>query len=589
MKRAKYTRKHVKDQKFNPKNDPDVSLHRIMNRIDVEKDAYFCSSYPVERNRALLNTHIDLLFGPLPKSDYTRSLEYLELLIEKHESIDNNEIVVDTYNEKIYHNILPKFIQYGIQDAGLSPQRYDKHIKTLITPGSYLDPAKRSSAEGYFGFDRVLQKRDFVNIGMHTIYKLSPVLRHDKSCTIVIEFVGNHKISTHFSYDFKPIHGDTQYFKGNYTKNKYIDSNEVNSIDLTKFVLCKELGDTMQAVYGKLCADEIPDGNKRVCLFTNDNILTLRCKLIQLQVVYNVMRGKNEKTIHHYPTMSYVTEAYIEMWRENIKAHNTFVIQNISNILKEERYYLVNGRMISFTHNNTIKHILNKYIIFTNNSTIKFLSLRAETMPLNTYRRLSIAHHLPRLFFGNILNSTAISVQIFTDADRIALTTGESTLMRGGGDTLPGIAFETEEDDYTVDRIYTDDDIPSVKTKHTLYTLMRDHFTNKNTLCYVIEGISSMLGIFFGYVGMSTYNEDFLKYVVEAYDKNMLGRISPHDFEQLFLLYLKSQEQENTIIRPSPSPPHQQMVMRTVDPVRRRGVTRRKARSAGFKSPTPPK
>lgn len=574
---SKYTRKHVRAHKINPTDSYDLSLHRIMNRIDAEKDAYYCSE-PIKYNHKLFELCADELFGVLPEVTYNRSLEHLETSIKHYEAHNITETVVYDYTDKLsLLGITSNVIEYGIQDSGLSPQRYDKHIKTLITPGSYLDPASRSSANTYYGFTKVLLHRDFVNIGIPAIYTMSSILHSDKSCDITIELQGTQQIITRFSHSYIPISGNVLYFRGNSTKNKYIDSDTVNPIEASKFILCKELGDTMQAVYGKLCASEINNGDIRICLFTNDSILTLRCKLMNLQVIYNMSCGKREKTIHHYPTMSYITESYIRMWNKNIQLHNNALIQDIKDVLKAEKYYLVNGRIISFTHNESIKRALNKYITITSNSTLKFLALRAENMKPETYRRLSLAHQIPRLFIDNVLNTAALSLPYFTETDRNALI--DSTRMSGGGSSaLPEFVFPEAEDDYTVDREYTDADISSVKTKHTLYTMMYDKYKDRNMLCYIIDGISSLLYVFFGYIGMSTSNPEFLKHVIDAYDKNILGQISILDFERMFTAYLNTPEPESLteerIVSPIVSEPL--IRMRTVEPVHRRSTRRKK-------------
>jgi hypothetical protein len=534
MKKTMFTRKFTSTQKNNPHADIIIHLHRALNRVDVSKDA-FNVDVPVVINTKLFNDCANYLFGKLPMEDYSNSLMYINTYIKAFESHETNEIVISDYSDKANINFLPNFILYGIQDAGISPERYNKNINVVITPGSYLDPASRSRGTVLFGFNKTLTNKDFINIGMPIITNLKSNLT-DTTYNVDIELRHKDHIITSFSSDFKPTGGDVSYFSGNSVKNKYIDRSNANVVVIVKYILCKELGDTLQAMYGKLFAQELVNGVNKVCLFTNDNILTLRSKLLGLQVVYNVKTGKFNRIFYHHPVMTSITDAFISMWKENIRKHNDIVISGIRLIMSKGRYNLLNGRTVSVSHNDAIKDILNQYISNVDNKTSSFNEIKPEKNNIEAYRKCSIEHQMPRLFIDNVLNSIAIGTIFFTNAQRNILMDVKKKSMAGGGSELPPFEFTSVDDDFTIDRDYTDLDSSSTHTKRILYLLLSNKYPeeSKNKICFMVESISSMLYLYFNYMGASSSDVDFIRRIIDEYESQIFGKMSFVDFERMY-------------------------------------------------------
>lgn len=44
MLRRRFTRKLTRNQKHNPKNNLEVNIHKLLNRLDIEKDAFYSKS-----------------------------------------------------------------------------------------------------------------------------------------------------------------------------------------------------------------------------------------------------------------------------------------------------------------------------------------------------------------------------------------------------------------------------------------------------------------------------------------------------------------------------------------------------------------
>lgn len=91
-----------------------------------------------------------------------------------------------------------------------------------------------------------------------------------------------------------------------------------------------------------------------------------------------------------------------------------------------------------------------------------------------------------------------------------------------------------------------------IQTKHTLYMLMSNAFPDisNDELCYMIEGISSMLAIYFNYIATSTKHPEFLQRIIDRYMSGTLGSQTPDDFEVEFNAWVNKDPEEPV----SPSP-----------------------------------
>jgi len=250
---------------------------------------------------------------------------------------------------------------------------------------------------------------------------------------------------------------------------------------------------------------------------------------------YVVKTGKFDRIFYHHPVMTSITDAFISMWRENIRKHNDIVISGIRLIISKGRYNLLNGRTVSVSHNDAIKDILNQYISNVENKTSNFNKIKPEKNNIEAYRKCSIEHQMPRLFIDNVLNSITIGTIFFTNDQRNILMGVKKSIV-GGGSELPPFEFTSIDDDFTIDRDYTDLDSSSTHTKRILYLVLSNRYPeeSKNKVCYIVESISSMLYLYFNYMGASSSDVDFMRQIIEEYESQIFGKMTFVDFERMY-------------------------------------------------------
>lgn len=256
--------------------------------------------------------------------------------------------------------------------------------------------------------------------------------------------------------------------------------------------------------------------------------------------------------------METVHAQFIELWRTNFIAHNTGVIKEVEERIHSKQYILHNGRLVTIDSDKY--SILMRYIRYTELQTSKFLSIVVDAdADIETYRIASIRHKSPRLFINGVFNSAALGLFSEKDADILMRYTDRS-ITGGGSIQLPPLTFAYPEDDYTVDREYDDTDMPAVKTKHTLYLLLSEKYPKLPSpeKSYIVEGISSMLYIYFGYIGESSYDPKFLTNIFQDYESRTLGQMSMSDFERLYRTYhpveIEQSAEESIHIQPVRTP-----------------------------------
>jgi hypothetical protein len=156
---------------------------------------------------------------------------------------------------------------YAIQDAGNSPEHLFCNYKLIITPGTIIDPAGKTK--------HTKKNQKIINIANNELIKLdnnfikkyaldSAIKNIDcvfnnttkrYNITITLNDDSHTQINCTFDSSFKAIDGDKDYFQGNPYKNKYILDNfsrqdeQTYQNEVKKYLLVKELGDTLQVAY----------------------------------------------------------------------------------------------------------------------------------------------------------------------------------------------------------------------------------------------------------------------------------------------------------------------------------------------------
>ena len=288
------------------------NLHRIINRCDVVKDANLTHPYTSVTNKgpgSVFGKAADALFGiKINGKQFDGSKTTLDNI--KKTVLDgkfqggalggNPESIVsikmskalkdrlkrdlragDSEAGNLVEKSLPETYQFAFHDSGDTPGLIQGDIKQILTPGSYIDPFDRvkegirapndgSTDLTQYGFDGLILKWEW--------------LPEDK-CQVTIR-MGDINLTEIRNKEHDHDGESTDYFVGNDKKNAWFNSPTGNqiAIDAKKYILCKELGDTTQATFAKYLYDQSESGYNTTnsCLFTLDNILAVRCKLLEV-------------------------------------------------------------------------------------------------------------------------------------------------------------------------------------------------------------------------------------------------------------------------------------------------------------------
>lgn len=133
------------------------NLHKVLSRIDVEKDALYADTPIRKESMIFFHQCANKLFGELPIVEYKRgsitehilkeslaksTSDFLQTL-KKYNAYRPKQVILEM--EK-YTDLFSKFasiapeIDEAIHDAGRSPYKYKPTINVILNPGSYLDP-----------------------------------------------------------------------------------------------------------------------------------------------------------------------------------------------------------------------------------------------------------------------------------------------------------------------------------------------------------------------------------------------------------------------------------------------------------------
>ncbi len=94
----------------NPYNEYTTSLHIMLNRIDVEKDAIY-TDVPIKTDKLkTFHLYADELFGSLPKESYDESLYYVATMIKNFQSYETNCIKIHNYIVLEYKRTVTQFL-----------------------------------------------------------------------------------------------------------------------------------------------------------------------------------------------------------------------------------------------------------------------------------------------------------------------------------------------------------------------------------------------------------------------------------------------------------------------------------------------
>jgi hypothetical protein len=209
-------------------------------------------------------------------------------------------------------------------DSGTTQYDYFESPQNITTPGWMFDPATKTDDNDSLGILNMVlnfDAADLTAVGLNTcmanilftpgvnpdtgeqiyIFDLTPIGWPEGNEPIRVIF---HKVQS----QFKPVEGDanSSYLLGNPTKNTFIYNtlgpmgqnlghiSEENLKKMKWYVVCKELGDLLEAAWFKkiiqmfMGGNQVPINFANSLLFTCDDVLRIRCNLIGLGCVHTI-------------------------------------------------------------------------------------------------------------------------------------------------------------------------------------------------------------------------------------------------------------------------------------------------------------
>jgi len=353
---------HITEREF-------IETNRLLNYCDCFKDAaglgknrlfleavksLFPGNQPIYPDKAIGNIEEEIFsnkkYGPEP--------EKICWLRDNKSSAELRRSGKKIYNERDENTLtiskLPEIVKYAFHDSGFSPTGLNPEIIQILTPGSYIDPAKRAKEdEGSVvvkGTGIKVERDVFEMLGFLDAVQEVEGKKDGGAMEIKITLADGEIFTTKRTKQHKHSGTTTRdYFLGNKEKKGWFDENSEKYYDedikkeAKKFILFKELGDTLQVIYARIIMDE---PSLEYCMFTIDDVVAVRCR--ELGVPVCVQRNQNNEYanigITYYYTPLIDKEAYDTVIKtsyiDQCVKHNNQVLFSVLQILAEGYFYL---------------------------------------------------------------------------------------------------------------------------------------------------------------------------------------------------------------------------------------------------------
>ena len=200
----------------------------------------------------------------------------------------------------------------AIEESGTSPNQFTSEkdqskMPSYISLASYIDPFTRSQTEKAFSYDdskvpkvllgagkTVVNQKELESIGIHGIKSIEGKINGatwECETEVIFTHAGPH-LKNRFSRKFVETgeYGNefARYWAGNPTKNNWFNVPEgrIRENAAIKFVLCKEIGDSLQVYLGNKLKESLPSvQQKSVCIFSCDKVVGMRARLLRLNAL----------------------------------------------------------------------------------------------------------------------------------------------------------------------------------------------------------------------------------------------------------------------------------------------------------------
>jgi hypothetical protein len=544
-------------------------LHKWLSRIDVEKDALQASPAIDRDHIQFFHKQADELFGGLLVTSYRQqntnipqtiaslqqSTEYFLDILKRYQVYKPQQFTA-LYN---YADLPEKWrvmapdVTEAIHDSGLSPHTFNPSISVLLNPGSYLDPGSRTritDCNDVIGIDELLTKDIFNDMGISNINSLHTKIQRDGSLSIELKY-NTSIISATFANTFVQTLG-SPYFAGNATKNNWFNSanSTSNKNDAKLYILCKELGDTIQVYYAAKQNGFNMIRNK-VCFFTNDSNAAYRCILLQAPACLSKPSLNSLKIFHYHPVMEDIARTWKKVQLDALLEHNDRIIREIDNVLNRGYYLQQNRRCITFNRTSAVAEFLRSCMKTIRDTTMQFKRQSSDGMSLATYSKLASGFKATRLFNQQVANRSVHSLFIKPTATSplfpdyfgnflYSQQSGGGITSEEEGDLEYGynrrMALNNPTDYTTIDASIPDQHLPIMYVLNGIYTLLKGRYSEMSTaaLRFMTEDIHSKLALYFSYAGVCLCSKPFLEAIVIAYETGVLQRMSHAEFLELY-------------------------------------------------------
>lgn len=500
-----------------------LELHRRLNRADVSKDAK--NTRVVVTNDVLFNTCADNLFGR-PTQSHVLEIKTVKTTIDGICRMSHGKIFPKARLPILHHpldsytHVLPDKVTYAIQDSGLAPEEFKHDLKFVITPASYLDSAGRSgfADDTYFGFNTVLTQKELQALGIHHIQTIKATLRESNICDAHLKFTFDKELRVHFNDAFRAVRGNKEFFAGNPTKNDWFNTTRTlsrNAIETGQMlILCKEIGDTLQAYYGKKFEQSLGHvaGNNKVCLFTSDTVLALRCRLLELPVVVFDAEKKEFKQYEcfYYPTAGIVDKDIQTIFHTYIRNHNACVSNVIDHVLHQGAFLLDNRQVVLTAQ---LRRLFSNLKESINTITAHSLRMDSSYLTIQQYKEQITPFIVDHLFdsTSNILPITKLcpaSAQTFPGGDFKTYIRSAVTNHRGGGDGEPEPPIANSNSSHRL----------AIQLRHEIYEIVKALSVGESEYVWRMKTevlFNDFFRLFF-YLGEVTLDRSFLQDYIQS-------------------------------------------------------------------------
>ena len=373
-------------------------LHTIMTYYDILKDAHASPSVMAKNNELLYKALKSVITDEAEKKIKELNITQPHSFFDTFENaINGTSYTIKKKIGRIQHisdkpqNKLPDFIKIAIEESGIKPIQFAADIESKLSIASYIDPfPSRTQTQTCFSYDHSqnpkvlngpgltrLTKSELYTIGIHGIntiegkidgssWECETKIVFDHTSSPLTNRFSNRFIETgHYGNEYG------RYFAGNPTKNTWFNSNTgVDKKNIAiKFILCKEIGDSLQVLLASKFKESLEETENSVCIFSCDSVVGKRSRLLKVNSL--IKNYGNEPIGALYdecilylaekPDIKKEIESIIATIKKNVIEHNKNVITMINGAI-ENGFDIPTSRSLPFTPEIVANFLINDII-----------------------------------------------------------------------------------------------------------------------------------------------------------------------------------------------------------------------------------